>query len=141
VALLLAHLAAAIPSAEFGNSADLDTALAQQPARDRAAYLVASERGAEPGGASGGTLVQQVDVAVSLVVFCRNFRDQRAGSGARAAMDAFLAEIRAALINWSPDALVYRPLSLQASNDRRFNAGTLVVQEIYRTRYRIQVNA
>lgn len=138
VASVIARLGTVSTLRLVGASADLDTATQQEPAAVPAAFVLATERGDKPVGASSGVLVQNVQVAISVVLMIRNFRNTNTGSDARAEMDQLQAAVRAALLNWTP-GIAYRPLSFQANRDEFYKAGLLVTQEIYRTDYRIEV--
>lgn len=121
-----------------GSAADLDTARQQEPAAVPAAFVVTSERGDKPKGASGGVLIQNINVAVSIVLFVRNFRTSATGAETRKEMDALQKKVRGQVLNWAP-AIEFEPLSFQASRDEFYKAGLLCTQEIYRTSYRIEV--
>lgn len=119
-----------------GGAADLATARTQKPNAQPAAFVVTSETAQPPAGATSGQLIQRAEVAISVVLFVNNVSKQQSGAGARAQMDALIADVRAALLNWTPNA-AFEPISLRASRDEAYEAGWLVVQEIYRTTYRL----
>lgn len=121
-----------------GNAADLRSALDQQPAAVPAAFVVRQERARPSAGASGGVLVQQMDVDVIVVLYVRNVAGSASGEGAAAEMDTLAADVRTKLLNWRPAEGV-EPLSMNASRDEGYRAGTLIAQELYRSRYRIEV--
>jgi hypothetical protein len=121
-----------------GGAADLGTARLQKPHAPPAAYVVTSETAPPPAGATSGQLIQRAAVAISVVLFVNNVRNQDSGAGARVEMDALIAAVRGAVLNWTPDA-AFEPVSFSASRDEAYEAGWLVVQEIYRTTYRLQV--
>lgn len=123
-----------------GGAADLATARSQKPKAVPAAFVVTSETARPPAGATSGQLIQQVEAAISVVLFVRNVAHQDSGAAARAEMDALIAAVRTALLNWTPDA-AFEPVSLRASRDEAYELGELVVQEIYRTTYRLTVTA
>lgn len=123
-----------------GNAADLQTALKAQPNAVPAAFVLRSERGDKPGGYSGGTLVQNVNVAVQVVLWVRNYAQAGTGSGARGEMDTLQQAVRAALINWTPVA-AFDVLSLEAERDEAYDGGSLVAQSIFRSNYRLQAEA
>lgn len=125
---------------EIGSCADLETALQQRPRALPAAYVVLREQGSEPRGATGGVLVQQVEVSVCVVLYVQNYAAQHTGSAARTDMDALLTAQRTALLNWRPTSFPSaHPLSLRANRDETYAGGNLVAQEIYRSHYRIEV--
>lgn len=121
-----------------GNAADLRSALDQQPAAVPAAFVVRQERARPSAGASGGVLVQQMDVDVIVVLYVRNVAGSASGEGAAVEMDTLAADVRTKLLNWRPAEGV-EPLSMNASRDEGYRAGTLIAQELYRSRYRIEV--
>lgn len=121
-----------------GGAADLAAARGAQPRTVPAAFVVASESAREPQGATSGQLIQQVEVSINVVLFVRNVAQQDTGASARAEMDALIADVRNALVGWEPGA-AFQPLSLRAARDEAYELGQLVVQEIYRTFYRLQV--
>lgn len=121
-----------------GAAADLDAAIGSSPKAVPAAFVLASERGQKPAGASGGVLMQQIDVAVQVVLMVRNLRDSATGSQARADMDAITDAADAALLNWPP-SIEHDPFWFDAGRDERFDGGLLVHQRIYRTRRRNQI--
>lgn len=122
-----------------GGAADLVTARAQRPNAPPAAYVVASESARESAGATSGQLIQRVDVSIAVVLFVRNVADVATGAPARAEMDLLVADVRALLLNWTPDE-AFDPLSLRANRDEAYHLGDLAVQEMYRTAYRLQVS-
>lgn len=125
---------------EVGACGDLATALSQSPRALPAAYLVLREDGHEPRGATGGVLIQQTDVHLCVVLYTQNFRDQATGAAARADMTALVREVRQRMLNWRPASMTSaHPLHFKASRDELAKAGLLVVQEIYRSHYRIEV--
>lgn len=135
VATAMARLSSHAPLlAVVGNAADLGTALAQKPNRVPAAYVVTQERG----GAvkyTGPVTHQNVDVSLQIVLFVRNAGGERAGTGARAEMDAVIAQVRAALIGWAPDDAT-NAVTFQAGRDERYDGGCLVTQQVFRSDYR-----
>lgn len=123
---------------QVGNAADLRTALDQKPRAVPAAFVVVQEQGRPSAGASGGVLVQQVDVSINVVLYLRNYAEAEAGAAVSRDAQALTASVRAALLNWSPSA-EFHPLTLQAGRPESYRGGNLVVQEIYRSQYRIEV--
>lgn len=140
VAFVLTRLGALTRLRLVGGAGDLAAARGAQPRAVPAAFVVASESAREPAGATSGQLIQQVEVSINVVLFVRNVANQDTGSAARAEMDALISEVRGRIINWSPGPQ-FHPLSLRAARDEAYEQGQLVVQEIYRTFYRLQVNA
>lgn len=123
-----------------GSAADLRAALEAKPNASPAAYVLSEERSAPPAGASNGVLLQMCTATVQVVLFVRNAANEGRGEGARAQMDLLIAEVRGALLKWSPDGSRYfHGLSHVASRDESYSAGWLVSQEIFQTRYPIEV--
>jgi len=137
-AAVLARLRSVPALRLVGGAADLATARNQQPKTVPAALVVTSEAARLPAGASGGQLIQQVEVTLNVVLFVRNVAQQDSGAAARAEMDALVATVRGALLNWTP-AAAFEPIHLRASRDEAYELGQLVVQELYRTTYRLTV--
>lgn len=131
------RLAAQVPLAvSVGTAADLDTALANPPRRAPAIYVLREERG----GASkysGPMAVQNCDVTVKVVLFARNSREERLGLGARELADELIAQVRKALIGWTPDD-AFNGLTFRGGRDDRFTAGWIAIQEHFATDYRIR---
>jgi hypothetical protein len=139
VAPVLARLKAQVPELrQIGHCGDLKTALSQQPLAAPAAFVVRQERARPSAGASGGVLVQLVDVDVILVLYVRNQAQAATGGAAAADMDALVASCRGALLNWSAAPGV-SPLTQNASRDDSYQGGALIVQELFRSDYRIEV--
>jgi hypothetical protein len=139
LAPVLARLRVLVPALRFvGSAADLRTALEQQPAATPAAYVVRQERAKRSAGASGGVLIQEMGVDVIVVLYVRNQASAATGEGAAAEMDALIAAVRNALLNWRPDA-GFDPLSQNASRDEMYRGGLLCAQELLSSRYRIEV--
>ncbi|MCX7563777.1 hypothetical protein OS176_09570 [Xanthomonadaceae bacterium XH05] len=123
-----------------GSAADLRTALEDKPRAVPAAFVLKEERSASAAGGSNGVLVQMCSVTVQVVLFVRNASGEARGVGAREAMDALIASVRAALLKWSPDnSRFFHGLSHLASRDESYSGGWLVAQEIFQTRYPIEV--
>jgi hypothetical protein len=124
----------------LGTAADLRSALEQVlPAASLpAAFFVRQERAIRTAGASGGVLIQHMEVDLIVVLYVRNHAGEKTGARAAAEMDQLVAENRAALLNWTPvrDAV---PITFNASRDQAYQASTLIVQELFKTAYRIEV--
>lgn len=120
-----------------GNAADLSTALSAQPKAVPAAFVLRSERGERPKGFTSGTLVQNINVSLQVVLWVRNYARAGTGSGARGEMDAVQQAVRQALVGWSP-APQFDVLSLDAERDENFSGGALVSQSVFRSQYRLQ---
>lgn len=132
---------AEIPSAQLryvGNVADLQTALTQKPRALPAAYVCRQERAQPSKGASGGVLVQQMQVDLIVVLYVQNHASAATGAAALAQMTQLVNAVRGKLLNWRAVAGV-EPLRMNASRDESFNAGLLISQELYRSDYRIEV--
>lgn len=123
-----------------GSAADLATALSEKPRTAPVAYVVKEERSDPATGASNGVLVQMCTATVQVVLFVRNYAQAGPGAGARAEMDTLIASVRAALLKWSPDnTRFFHGLTHVASRDEQYDGGWLVVQEVFQTRYPIEV--
>lgn len=123
-----------------GNAADLRTATDQKlsHAAMPAAFIVRQERAVRTDGASGDVLIQHVDVDLIVVLYVRNQAAEAIGAHAAADMDRVIAQVRCALLNWTPLPEV-RPIVHNASRDQAYQSGTLIAQELFKTRYRIEV--
>lgn len=137
VASTIARLLAQCPALlQVGDAADLATALAQQPNRDVAAFVTLAEV-AKPPQLSGPMTLQQIAVTIRVVLFVRTAADADTGAAARLQMDSeVIPQIRRALIGWTPDDAI-ESIYLQAGRDEGFKAGSLCVQEIFNTSYRL----
>lgn len=135
---VVTRLAALSALRHVGNVADLQTALAQKPRAMPAAYVCRQERALPSRGASGGVLVQQMQVDVIVVLYVQNHAGAATGAAALAQMTALIADVRSQLLNWRAAADV-EPLTMNASRDESYDAGLLVSQELYRSGYRIEV--
>lgn len=119
-----------------GSASDLQNALENAPSATPAVYVIVQEQGEQPKGFSGNVLVQNVVVAVQLVVFVSSYADK--GRDALKTLDEVIRPaIREALVGWAPSP-GFTTLSLQASRQERYRAPQLVAQEVYRSGYRIQ---
>lgn len=124
----------------IGTAADLRSAIEDKPRAVPAAFVLKEERSGPPSGSSNGVLVQMCQATVQVVLFVRNASGERRGEGAREEMDALIASVRAALLKWSPDSTrFFHGLSHLASRDESYSGGWLVAQEIFQTRYPIEV--
>lgn len=117
-----------------GIAADLAAALKTAPAALPALYLVREERAKETTYGTG-VQVQKIDAAIACVLFVRNYRDADIGGGARAEMDALIAQLRERLLGWRPSG-DYMPLQLQSSNENLYSGALLASQETYLSTYR-----
>lgn len=135
VADAIDRLVAKAPLLELvGTAADLRTAQEQRPNRSPAGYVLCEERGGEV-KYTGPVTHQNVDVALQLVLFVRNVRQERTGAGARALMDQVIAQARQAWIGWAPgDA--FEAVTFRAGKDEIYDGGWLVTQQIFRSAYR-----
>ena len=133
---VIERLDARVPLARIvGTSADLASAVDTPPNASPALYVLSSERG----GAikySGPVTQQNADVALTIVILVRNVAGEKRGLGARKLARQVIAQVRAALIGWTPDD-AFNGISFSAGRDDRYRAGWLALQEIYRTDYRI----
>lgn len=124
----------------IGTAADLRSALEDKPRAVPAAFVLKEERSQPVSGSSNGVLLQMCQATVQVVLFVRNVSGERRGEGAREQMDTLIAEVRAALLKWSPDdTRFFHGLSHLASRDESYSGGWLVAQEIFQTRYPIEV--
>ena len=132
-----ARLKAKVPLAKlFGTAADLDAALENPPNASPALYVLVEERGGTE-KYSGPMTVQNADVQVKVVLLVRNVTGERLGTGARQKADEVIAQLRAALIGWSPSP-DFNALTFSAGRDDRYRAGWYAGQQIFRSDYRIQ---
>lgn len=138
IAPVIERLAALQQLRHVGTCADLKTALSQSPRAVPAAYVVRQERAKPSAGASGGVLIQQMDVDLVLVLYVRNQAHAASGAAAAAEMDALIAAVRGQLLNWRPVAGV-DPITQNASRDDSYKGGELIAQELFRSHYRIEV--
>jgi hypothetical protein len=140
VAPVIERLQADAPMLKIvSQAADLRTALEQQPPATPAAYVVRQERPRRSAGASGGQLIQEIDVTIAVVLFCRNHATAASGAAAAQEMDALIAQVRRALLNWSPGQ-PFDPFAHGGSEDNNYRAAQLSCNEFYTSRFRIQVN-
>ncbi|MDO5625013.1 MAG: hypothetical protein Q4G71_10015 [Pseudomonadota bacterium] len=118
-----------------GSAADLDTALRTPPNTSPAVFLLTQERGGQE-KYSGATAIQNVSVDVTVVVLVRNVAGTH-GTAARGEADALIAELRAALVGWTPDE-AFNALTFSAGRDDRYAAGWYAGQQIFKTDYRLR---
>jgi len=122
-----------------GSSASLAVALATPPNVVPAVYFCINETFSKNAGLTG-VLIQNATVNIQCVIWIKNYSGTQAGEAAAADMDALLPQLRLRLLNWAP-APAFRPLRMTASRDEFYKDGYLVVQELYRSEYRLQVTA
>ena len=124
----------------LGTAPDLRSALEQAlPAPSLpAAFFVRQERAIRTAGASGGVLIQHMEVDLIAVLYFRNHAAEKTGARAAEEADEVVLELRTALLNWTPvrEAM---PITFNASRDQAYQASTLIVQELFKTSYRIEV--
>ena len=137
----VARLSDQVPALKLvGTAADLRNAIEDKPRAVPAAFVLKEERSTSAAGSSNGVLLQTCQVTVQVVLFVRNVSSERRGEGAREQMDALIASVRGALLKWSPDnTRFFHGLSHLASRDESYSGGWLVAQEIFQTRYPIEV--
>jgi hypothetical protein len=120
-------------------AAELEAALSSAAASvlPSAYVLIARESAAE---SRGGTqrVIQRVTVDISVVYAVRNYRTQDLGSAAGADLESVIRAGRAALIGWTPDAVVCDPTVLLSGRLERRRGAELWWQDILRTRYRLE---
>lgn len=141
LAAAIERLHAQVPTLRLvGTAADLRTALDAKPNATPAAFVLKEESSRPAAGASNGVLVQMCSVSVQVVLMVQNVRLGAAGEGARQQMDSLIQAVRGALLKWSPDnTRFFHGLSHLASRDESYSGGWLVAQEIFQTRYPIEV--
>jgi len=140
LAVVIDRLRAKVPLAKsIGTAADLHTALDVPPNTSPALYVLAEERGG-PGKYSGPATIQNVDVLLKVVRLVRSASGEKHGRGAREKADQIAAQIRTALIGWTPDA-AFEAITFNAGRDDSYHGGWLAGQELFRTSYRIQTEA
>jgi len=123
----------------IGTAADLDAAVEVPPNAQPALYVLMDERGG-PNKYSGAVTIQNVDVSLKIVRLVRSAAGEKRGSGAREKADELTAQLRAALIGWTPGS-AFEAITFSASRDDRYRAGWLAGQEHFQTSYRIQHEA
>ena len=138
VAPVIERLEALTELRQVGSCADLKTALSQAPRAVPAAFVVRQERAHPSAGASGSVLVQQVDVDLIVVLYVRNKATADTGMAAAADMDVLIRAVRGQLLNWRATAGV-DPITQNASRDDSYKGGQMLAQELFRSRYRIEV--
>ncbi|HEY0465998.1 MAG TPA: hypothetical protein VGC79_17420, partial [Polyangiaceae bacterium] len=116
--------------------ADLDSALATPPNTSPALFVLATERGG-PIKYTGPMTIQDADVQLSIVLMVRSAADERHGAGAKREARLVIAQLRRALIGWTPDE-AFAPLAFYAGRDDRYSAGWYAGQQIFASGYRIQ---
>lgn len=120
-------------------AADPRIALRQSPPQTPAVYLLVHERGLPKKGYTG-LFVQDAEAFLQVIQFARNYSQAATGAPARDDMDALSEDVRGALIGWTP-ASAYVPFELHLAKDEAYEGGLLCRQQVFRTRYRIQVNS
>ena len=143
LAAVLERLRAKVPELRsMDGAAGLLAAEKQLPVRMPAAYVIASEKGHPAKGFSGGGLVQDVDVALVVVLYVSNAARASTGSAAQADLDALTGKVRAALVNWKPmQHSGGTALHFLASDGEAFQAGAVQGQSAFGCTYRISQGA
>jgi len=137
---VIQRLRAKVPLAKIiGTAADLEAAVDVPPNAQPAVYVLMDERGGQS-KYSGQATIQNVDVTVKIIRLVRSVAGEKRGSGAREKADELTAQIRAALIGWTPGS-AFQALTLMSGRDDRYRAGWLAGQEHFQTSYRIHTEA
>lgn len=122
-------------AAELASAIDGSTGI-QSPS----AYVVLAREDAASHAGGAGHLVQSVNVALGVTLCVRNYARADLGGAAGTDLESIRASVRGALLNWMhPDAeLVF---DLQSGSVYQYDKGTLWWQDVFRSRYRIEVNS
>lgn len=141
LAEIVERLRVRVPAAKtVGLVADLNAALNTPPNAQPALYVLCSERGGPAKYTGPGCLIQNCQVQITVVLLVRHASNERTGSGARSRANEVLAQVRSALIGWTPDD-AYNALTFRSGRDDHYQAGWYAGQEVYDTDYRIQTEA
>ncbi len=141
IAPIIERLRLAVPTLrQVAGAAELAAAIESgKGAQTPSAFVVlATEQGNPPHGLSS-QFVQHVEVAVTVMLCVRNYARASLGAAAGADLVPILAATRQALLAWQPDG-ADDLLELASGRVDDFDAGTLWWQDVYRTRYRIQIS-
>lgn len=123
----------------IAGAAELDAALNSTSASTvPAAYVLLARETASASRGSSERVVQQVDVALSVILVARNYQRADLGAAAGADLAALTAAVRGALIGWTPSPADTLPLDLQSGRLESRQGASLWWQEIYRTRYTLE---
>lgn len=139
-AAVIARLVANVPALRLvAGAAELDAAINSTGAGTvPAAYVLLARESAGASRGSSERVVQQIDVALSVIVAARNYRQADLGNAAGADLAALVAAVRGALIGWTPSPSDTLPLDLQSGRLEQRQGAQLWWQEIYRTRYTLE---
>ncbi|MEO8135545.1 MAG: hypothetical protein ABI831_16390, partial [Betaproteobacteria bacterium] len=118
---VIARLTASTLIKEVGTAADLKTALEQKPSVVPAAYVVIEERGGAVKAVTG-VFIQDVAVAIQVVMMVRNYKASATGAGAAAEMEALETEVRSLLVGKRPSG-AFHPNSISGARAEIFAAG------------------
>lgn len=122
-------------------AAELDAAVTSTAAGVvPAAYVLLSRESASASRGGSERVVQQVEVALSVIVVARNYRQADLGAATGADLAALVSAVRAALIGWTPNLSTTLPIDFQSGRLEQRQGGQLWWQEIYRTRYTLEAN-
>lgn len=139
-AAVIARLSASVPALRLvAGAAELDAAINSTGAGTvPAAYVLLARESAGASRGSSERVVQQIDVAMSVVIVTRNYRQADLGAAAGADLTAIIAAVRGALIGWTPSPADTLPLDLQSGRLEQRQGAQLWWQDIYRTRYQLE---
>ena len=107
---------------KVGSAADLD-AIGQGVIPAPSCYLVPMSESAEESSLLGA-YEQRLTVGFSVILVCANKRDAT-GEAALAHLEGLRAQIKAALLNWSPQPEIGEPVRFSAGHLLRFDDGLL----------------
>jgi len=140
IAAVITRLQSSVPTLRLvAGAAELDAAVDNAGSGVvPAAYVLLARESATANRGSSQRVSQIVDVALSVVVVARNYRQADLGSAAGADLKALIAAVRGALIGWTPSPADTLPIDLQSGRLEQRSGATLWWQEIYRTRYTLE---
>jgi hypothetical protein len=116
---------------------DYEAAWEKGPRATPAAFcLLGTEKSSGTAGASGGRLIQRVQVAFGVVIAVKNFRGEELGTAAGTDLASVVGAVRGQLVNWTPPS-AKSPFEFSSGRHMGYRAGVAWWQEIYLTEYRL----
>jgi len=138
---IVSRLKGSCPALKFvGGAADYKVIDNQKPPLSKlpAAYVIPLAERADRNSYASGAVSQRVHSFVGVLLVVTGAASDPRGEGASFAIEAVRAQVRAALLGWTPDATKYDPFTVTLGDIVDLDGQALWWQETFETAYTLR---